>query len=189
MQYRIVEDSELAKKNLSLIIGGGGIAYNAVLETAFSDDGTETEPVTLQAVKDWCRIDVADDDALITELITAARLVCEHASNLSFIQRTVTATIHNGLGNFNLPYGPVIGEVTSIANVDGDAVTEYVLRDPYDSDMTVVYEAGYETLPRNLRSALLAQIAFMYENRGDAKVAAGVSELSKLILKQVRVSP
>lgn len=187
--YYVVEDSELAKRNQSLIIGacGGAPAYNAVLSVSFDDDGTETEPVTLQEAKDWCRIDVTDDDTLITALITAARIVCENFANLSFIERTVTARINNGLGNFYLPYGPVttisgatLDDATSILDAD------YSINNAYGQIYTVVYSAGYATLPKNFKTAILNQIAWMYENRGDARVASGVGELSKLILNQVR---
>jgi len=109
MIYQIIEDSQLAKRNQSLVLGcGGTIAYNAVLSTVFSGEST-TEPVTLDEAKNWCRIDVTDDDTLIEDIIIpAAREVCENYANLSFIARTVTAKIQNGLGNFYLPYAPVV---------------------------------------------------------------------------------
>lgn len=183
-----VEDSADARRNIVTLAGcdgGGPVAYNAVLKVDFSDEAA-TEPVTPQEAKDWCRIDVTDDDALITRLIKGARKVCETYVNLSFITRTVTATIHNGLGNFTLPYGPVVGEVTSYADTDGIAITDYNYRDAHDSDITVVYDAGYETLPEDLRTALLCQIAWMYENRGDSKIAMGLSLETTLILKPLR---
>lgn len=191
MNYYVVEDSELAKKNKSLVgscgVGAGVILYNAVLSVSFSDDGTETEPVTLQEAKDWCRIDIDDDDALITLLITAARIICENHANLSFIERTVTAKIINGLGGFILPYGPVTS-LTSVTLADATNIYDanFSIDDAYGQFYTVVYDAGYATLPQNLRHAILNQIAFMYETRGSEMSNTGVSELSKLILNQVR---
>lgn len=188
MNYYVVEDSELAKKNKSLIGGCGSseIAYNAVLSVTF-DDGTVTEPITLQEAKDWCRVDITDDDTLITLLITAARIVCENHANLSFIEREVTAKIINGLGGFVLPYGPVTS-ITSVTIADGTDIydADFSIDDPYGKLYTVVYDAGYATLPQNLRHAVLNQIAFMYDNRGDERVQSGVGELSKLLLNQVR---
>src|SRR6185312_16122520 len=181
MEY-YVEDSENARRNQVTVIGSGcGPAYNAVLSVTFISESTN-EPVTLQEAKDWCRIDVPDDDSLITKLIKGARFICERYVNLSFITRTVTAKIHNGAGDINLPYGPVNGTV-NYYELDGTTVIN-------DLDLTVgsgnniiaVYTAGYAdgTLPDDLRTALLDQIAWMYQNRGDTAIASGLSLASKL---------
>lgn len=189
MNYYIVEDSELAKRNQSLVGSiSPGILYNAVLSVSFSDDGTETEPILLPEAKNWCKLDDdTTDDALVTRLITAARIVCEKHANLSFIERTVTAKINNGLGGFFLPYGPVTS-ITSVTLADATDIYDanFSIDDAYGSIYTVVYDAGYATLPENLRTAILCQIAWMYQNRGDAKIAAGLSLESMLILNQVR---
>lgn len=184
MEYYI-EDSINARRNTVTVIGANcGPAYNAVLDTSF-DDGTVTEPVTLQEAKDWCKIDVSDDDSLITSLITAARIICENYANLSFIKRTVTAKIKNGLGGFVAPYGPVIS-ITSAKDSDDTDIAGFDFDNAYGGKITVVYEAGYEVLPQNLKTALLNQISFLYENRGDVKLQRGLSEEAKLILNQVR---
>jgi hypothetical protein len=140
----------------------------------------------LVEAKNWCRIDIADDDALITELIKSARQACEQYVNLSLINRTVTALIHNGLGNFTLPYGPVAGDVITYTDIDDTALTDYNHRDSYGSDMTVVYLAGFTVLPQKLKTAVLNQVAWMYSERGDERIAFGLSELSKLILNPMR---
>lgn len=170
--------------------------YNAVISVSFSGEGNE--PVTLQEAKDWCKIDVPDDDDLIAALIKGARIICENYSGVSFVQKTVTAIIQNGLGNINLPYGPVTGSV-AYTNPDGTAITgDYNISIPKCERIKAVYTGGYTTLPGNLKTAVLNQIAWMYENRGDAKVSSGVlygggnrvssaiSEMAKLILNQIR---
>lgn len=183
--------------NLSTLNWGtkSGIAYNAVLDVQFSAENA-TEPVTLQEAKDWCKIDIPDDDVLITSLITAARIICEQHSNTSFITRTVSARLNNGLGGMYLPYGPVTGNLISILDDDSVAIdtNNFSVRNasfkqlytPFNSIITVSYTAGYEVLPWNLRVALLNQIAWMYENRGDSTVAGKLSEQAKLILNSVR---
>lgn len=183
MEYYI-EDSLNARRNTVTVIGANcGPAYNAVLSTSFSDEGAE--PVTLQEAKDWCRIDVSDDDALITSLIKAARIICENHANLSFINRTVSAKIKNGLGGFIAPYGPVVS-ITSAKDSDDTDIADFDFDNAYPGRITIVYEAGYETLPQNLKTAVLNQVAFLYENRGDIRLQSGVSEEAKLILNQVR---
>jgi hypothetical protein len=157
--------------------------YNAVISVSFSNEGSE--PVTLQEAKDWCRIDVPDDDTLITSLIKAARIICEQYSGLSFVTKTVTAILVNGLGNIDLPYGPVTGTVT-YTETDGTAITDYDISDSRCDRFKATYTAGYEVLPENLKKAVLNQIAWMEQNRGDVKLANGVSENAKLILNQVR---
>lgn len=163
-----------------------GPAYNAVIDVVFSDEST-TEPVTLQEAKDWCRIDVADDDAIILELISAARAICELHSNISFIQRTVTATLHNGLGKIGLPYGPVTS-LPTYTDDEANQLDEYSLKIADEDDAIAVYNAGYNqaSIPKNLKNALLNQIAWMYENRGDDEKQSKLSEQSKLILNQVK---
>lgn len=188
MNYYVVEDSELAKRNQSLIgsCGSGEILYNAVLSAVFSAESA-TEPILLPEAKNWCKLDDdTTDDVLVTQLIKAARIVCENHANLSFITRTVTARLINGLGNITLPYGPVTGTIT-YTDFDGDAITSYEIRTGGNSgEITAVYTAGYATLPENFRTAILCQIGWMYTNRGDIKLAAGLSLESLLILNQVR---
>lgn len=190
------EDGINVRTNSVTIIGGyggyGNIAYNAVLDVHFSDD-EEVEPVTLTEAKNWCRIDVSDDDDIITELITAARIICEQYSNISFIPRTVTARLKNPLGGIYLPYGPV----TELASVTDDDLNELEIGDytitgasfkqikePF-TELTLVYTAGYELLPKNLKKAMLNQISWMYDNRGSDE-SAQISEQAKLILNLVR---
>lgn len=191
MYIRIYEeDRDNAIRNL-LTVEGGEMAYNAVISVIKSDeiDGADpvTEPVILQEAKDWCRIDINDDDVIVTLLIKAARKVCERYANLSFVPRTITARLKNGAGGINLPYGPLVGNIITVTDKDGNSLlTVFDLDNGYSGIITLTYNAGYTILPEDLKNALLCQIAWMYKNRGDARVAGNVSELSKLILNSVR---
>lgn len=166
-------------------------AFNATLDVQFSGEGSE--PVTKAEAKSWCRIDVSDDDSLIETLITAARIMCEQYTNISFITRTVTAVLNNSCGNIFLPYGPVTGTVATVDR-DGTSISDVkiygnvfkFIESPCVDYMRVSYTAGYSTLPPNLKTAVLSQIAWMYENRGDANVAGMLSMGSKMILKPIR---
>jgi uncharacterized phiE125 gp8 family phage protein len=155
---------------------------------------TQDEPVTLDEAKLWCKIDLDDDDDLITALITAARQMCEKYTGVSFITRTVTAYLNNGCGGCYLPYGPV-NSITSYTDIDGETVDADLivivgdkfkqLREPLTDYIKIIYTAGYTTLPENLKKAILQQIAYMYEHRGDS-LAGEFSPVAKVILNQVK---
>jgi len=170
-----------------------GPAFNAVLEVYFSAE-SGTEPVTLDEAKGWLKIsdDITDDDDLLTELITVARQMCEKYSCISFIERTVKATLNNSLGSISLPYGPV-GTISSYKDYNDTTVTSTavkgsefkILYEPCIDYIEVTYLAGYATLPYNLKRAVLCQVAYLYENRGDATAVSQLSPDAKTILKQV----
>lgn len=165
----------------------------SVLYVATGAGTVQNEPVTVQEVKNWARIDLSDDDAIITMLITAAREQLESYTNISFIRRVVTTTIMNQLGGQYLPYGPVF-DVLYLKDVDGKTVTDYALsgvqfkqlKTCFCDPVTVQYNAGYSTLPQDFKSALLCQVAFLFENRGDAKLASGLSTEAVLLMNKYR---
>lgn len=150
------------------------------------------EPVTLEQAKDWLKVEVDDDDAIIESLITAARLVCEGYVALSFVTRTVTAVLNNGLGNIRLPYGPV-NEITSATDISGGAIGSYTitgiankrLLEPKTNYIQLVYSAGYVGLPKHFKTAILTQLTRMYQHRGDDSIT-DIAPDAKIILKPHR---
>lgn len=166
--------------------GNGGL-YNSVLTVVFSDEVTE-EPVTTDQAKLWCKIelDYSEEDDVINALIKTARITCEQYVNLSLIKRTVTACINNANGNFYLPYGPVIGNPTGADN-EGISIdvtfNNGLLKSPY-GESAITYNAGYEELPENFKTALKQQILFLYENRGEG--ITEISPIAKTILTPLR---
>lgn len=164
-------------------------AYNAVLDVQSSLE--EAATVTVTDLKNWLKIDLSDDDAMLAMIITAAMIQIERYANISLVNRTITATITNGLGNFILPYGPVKA-ITSVKTLAGDAITitsqGNVINESflvYSGTGIVTYTAGYITLPANLRVAWLQQCAYIYENRGDEK-AGDISPIIATNLKAIR---
>src|ERR1044072_3202563 len=154
-----------------------------------------TEPITLQEAKNWLKIEVSDDDSLIEALIIAARQACEGYTALSFVEREVTAILKNELGNIRLPYGPV-NEIISMHDaydeeiiednytVRGDTV-KYILS-PLSCWLKVTYNAGYSVLPKQFKTAVLMQIAWLYQHRGDAMDNDALSPDAKILLKPYR---
>lgn len=53
-------------------------------------------------------------------------------------------------------------------------------------EITIAYEAGYQVLPDHFTVALLCQVAWLYENRGDAELKNGLCEQAKLLLAPYR---
>jgi len=168
-----------------------GPAFNAVLEVYFSAESS-TEPVTLDEAKGWLKIsdDITDDDDLLTELITVARQMCEKYRNISFITRTVKATLRNMLGSISLPYGPH-GAIASYKDYNGTDVSSTIVKgdqfkvlyEPCIDYIEITYASGYTTLPYDLKRAVLCQVASLYENRGDAD-GGGMCMAAKKILNQ-----
>ena len=170
------------------------MGYNAIysIVDVTDDSGEITEPVTLQEMKDYLRLEgytdtdesTADslsdfdyDDTLITELITASREQIEKISASSIIPRTLEAVINN-YRMLELPRGP-IGEIISLYDSEGVEIlaADYTiigqtgdrkfLKSPRQCEMTITYEAGYTDVPMGLKIDIMRLTAYMYENRGD----------------------
>jgi hypothetical protein len=166
-----------------------GATYSQVLDVQRA--AVVTEPVTLADIKEWAKVDVTGEDGILTALITAAREMCEKYTNVNFVQRQVTALVHNGNGGIYLPYGP-IGSITSVTNEDGDTVDYDVTGIEFKCLLSpkmrlkLIYQGGYVTLPESLKTALKAQALFLFENRGESDfklspVAKGILSLYRRV--------
>lgn len=62
------------------------------------------EPVTLAEAKLHCRVDIDDDDTLISSLITAAREWCEAHTLRAFVRQTWKLTLDRFPGPLGYPY-------------------------------------------------------------------------------------
>ena len=153
--------------------------YNGTTGVTFSGEGSE--PVTLQNMYDWGKIDLTTDATLITALITTSRIMCEQFCNTSIIARTIVADINNVNGGFILPYGPVTNTPTAV-DWEGTALTLIYnfnqIQTPYGR-MRVTYTAGVTNTSPYL-TAIMQQCLFLYENRGDEKT--GLSPLAQMLL-------
>lgn len=154
-----------------------------------------SEPVEVAEARDFCRIDVSDDDALLAALISAARQGVERTLNRALVTQTLAATWDGWpRGNvFVLPRGAPLGSVSSVAYVDGDGDSQTLSSDVYVVDtyaqpgrvalawnqtwptareqanaITVTYVAGYgdgEDVPAAIRMGILSMVADVYEHR------------------------
>ena len=166
----------------------------------------QTEPtdqgVTLAEAKLHLRVDFADDDALIENLIVAVRQQIEETLCWrALTPRTYLATFDAWNGSeVLLPMPPALA-VATVAVVDEsdypfDVVTidpiSYVLDkslgrlrfygDGVDGGgaagrLQVTYTAGYDVAPGWAKAAILLQVGNLYENREAVVVGAGVSAI------------
>lgn len=149
------------------------------------------EPVTLIEAKDHLRVDHADDDALISALIVAARQWCEEYTGRQFMTSTWDWTLDEFASLFSVPRPP-LQSVTSVKYLDSDGVEQTLVSTAYRVDaisepgrialdydqswpstysvlnaVTVRFVAGYTTVPEPIRQAVLIMVGELYENRED----------------------
>ena len=125
------------------------------------------EPVTLAEAKAWCRIDAADEDALVSALIAAARLQVESLTGRALVTQTWRLTTCPRGRLVVLPVIPAIAlvEAPDGAVLQGDAV---LLAELVSDEISIDYTAGYgdaAAVPADLKQALLTLVAYWYENR------------------------
>lgn len=173
------------------------------------------EPVTLAEAKLHLRVDVADDDALITRLISAAREQCEQELDRAVAPQTVQLLLDAfPAGAILLPKGPVTA-ITSVQYVDTAGATQtigssnYALDDAqvdawllpaygYDWPATrdeanavrVTYTAGWATCPAAVRQWILLAVGTMYASReADVDRPAVAQGFAARLLDRYRIQP
>jgi uncharacterized phiE125 gp8 family phage protein len=163
-----------------------------------------TEPVTTAEAKQWCIVDHTNDDALFASLITTARVQVENKIRQCLVEYTVIVTSDIKCP-FRFPWGPV-RSVTTIERRDGYAdddpdwltLDNDVYRIDGENQKTlyglrcgihkIEYVAGFTgnegslPTPANLKNAVLAQVAFLYENRGDNNTKGKFSDVALALL-------
>jgi uncharacterized phiE125 gp8 family phage protein len=142
------------------------------------------EPVTLAEAKLYIRVSHSSENAQITEMISGARQIIEKATGLSLIPKQVTVWFSNEGGWFQLPYGPITSSIVLTDDTTGTVLTDKtitgskhpVITFPSINRLKAVYNAGYTTLPHDLKIAILDQTNHMYENRGAFDETMGVCQ-------------
>jgi len=170
------------------------------------------EPVTADEVKLHSRIDVNDDDTLITLMAAAARQASELYTGRAYITQTLVLTCPcNTAGEIWLPRPPFTS-VTGVKVLADDltwtaltVTTDYkvvtigdrglvVIQSPdttstYEITFTAGYGAAASSVPAALRQAVLQRAAALYEHRGDGLEAGlkDVPETAKQLENQYRI--
>lgn len=166
--------------------------YNLLIDWEdLTNESGIVEPVTLAEVKNYLRLEgfindntsitpvFNDDNTYILSLIKASREALEEFTGLSFVLKTWQIEFDNYAGNFEIPFGPVLDilelhpQGESLASDELDFTTssnKRILKTPEYGNLVMVYDAGYLTLPKRLKDAMLKEIAYRYINRGDVNV-------------------
>lgn len=133
------------------------------------------------------------DDTLINSMIQEAREWVEKYTGQYIVPRSLSVVLLNQAGGMRLP-GPVIGSVV-YTNLEAEAITTLrvvgttfpkLLSDwvgwgesprtndyNYSADyITAAYEVGYEVIPKWVKNAILAYVAWAFENRGDEQTGS-----------------
>lgn len=147
-----------------------------IVNISFSSEGT-TELVSLTEAKAQCVISDSDTsfDDQITAIITSSRQWIEKITGVSMISRTVTAVI-DYYDECGLPYGPV-STVSSVQYKTDIATYESLTADTdyeYSDGRFTSYKGPYRykiiyttTAESGLKQALLSEIAYRFEHKGD----------------------
>ena len=164
------------------------------------------EPLTLAQAKAYLRVEFSDDDELISDLIVAARLECEHITNRTFISTGLRLVINEPLGNgaldflangsLPLPRPPLISVDDIVYHDWSGNASSYdlvvtggtpgriapVFAAGSIARVSIDYTAGYgstpASVPRNVIQAMRLLVAHYYEHRSeDAPVPSAVSSL------------
>ncbi len=92
-----------------------------------------TEPVLLQEVKDYMRVTINDDDALIMRLMKASRDAVETMTNRQLITATWVLRLNDFQAEIPLPRAP-LSSVTSVQYIDSNNTTQTLAGTVYTTD-------------------------------------------------------
>lgn len=141
------------------------------------------EIITLGDVKNYVRIDSDDDNAIITNMITQARIWCENYISRDIVPKNRTYYMDSTSGLFDLPFAPV-ATIESVT-VEGEAATytEYGLDDlsiELDGGPSLNVKVTYTTAGLSdglVKQALLQMVSNYYDNRADFEIGKAVNEI------------
>jgi len=152
------------------------MAYNYVIDETITEVGYLTEPVSVDEAKAYARVEATSvaQDALFALWISSARQIIEQMTGLSLVPKSIVAEISNWQGNMEVPYGPVSNTITWL-DANGNVPTVILEGNKFPrvtvpiGYLKATYLAGYtnDSIPRELKIAILNQIVSWYENRGD----------------------
>jgi uncharacterized phiE125 gp8 family phage protein len=148
------------------------------------------EPIQLQELKDYLRIDTTDDDVQLRQLIEAARSELERATRRQLVTATYKWYLTDWPTVFYVPKPP-LQSVTHVKYYDGDSVQQTLSTDVYavdthhepgrirlkygqswpssyrggTGDIEIQFVCGYTTIPSEVKLALFKLVHQAYDTR------------------------
>lgn len=161
-----------------------------LLEVKISPIDSDIDVVSVLEAKKYCRIDFCDDDMMLSGLIAASRLKLERYACRVFLKSNCSAIyVQEGCGDrILLSYSDNI--VLAAGGDYNDLIVGESYIDTTDKLVKLEYTAGYEDMPEWIKQAVLMDVAYMYENRGDMSVGRGLinSETKEYLMPYVKWS-
>lgn len=169
--------------------------HNAILEQPL------IEPVTLDEVKTYLRVDSHQENNLLEQLIKTARRMIEDYTSRAMITQThrVIAGVDEVMTLPMAPFQNIVAKPKVLTGKSSEVVQNYRLdlsrpqarlylahRFAQESSFQIDYRVGYGDspmdVPEPLRQALLLLVADLYENRpGETTNKAGIHALPGLV--------
>jgi len=163
--------------------------------------GAGSEPVSLEEIKSWCRVDFPDDDAVLTSNGIAAREYVEQATGRQLVTATWKLTDRYFRAvQVRLPKPP-LQSVTSVQYRDASGNLQTLDPSEYYVDLScnlieptdcwpsvgdfpdavqITFAAGYgdpENVPQTIKHAIMSLSAHWFENREPAVIGAQAVEV------------
>jgi len=153
-------------------------------------------PISLVDAKAWLKQDATADDDLITDLIEGVTLAAENHTGRQ-LRETTWTSLWDGFPPWFCLSQANISAITSVKytlddnqetvdaadyNLSRSVAQSKVLpsdgftwpnTDPIPQAVEVIFVSGFATLPGDIKTALLEDIAFAYVNRGDTQAVGG----------------
>jgi hypothetical protein len=159
-----------------------------------------SEPISNSEAESFLRLDSAPDAALLNTIIQGVRRGAEKYTGRLFVRREVTLTWREFYGRSRLLYPPIDedsvsveveedGSFTTVSDIEIDGKEVSVGANTVDSPARITYQAGFQSLPPNLRLEMLHDIRATFDHRdpmtGDAASDGGM--ISRSAYDQWRV--
>lgn len=160
-----------------------------------------SEPLTLAEAKLQCRVDGSDEDSLLSDLISAARVFTEAYCGTAIGSQTVVLRCSSFCDFIDLPIAP-IASITEIKYLDSAGTEQTLSTDVYEgvligleptirlkinqswpsvrdaSDaIRVTVVAGYSEVPAAVKHAMLLMIGNWFDSRAVGELTEGPKAL------------
>lgn len=167
-------------------------------------------PFILSELREFVRIDGADDDATLQKMASEAAAEVEHLAQVALLTQTIRVTILDLVlgSDLSMPIGPVSEGISASVLVDGASligceiiagtrpvlILPEVVRGKSAARVVIEYEAGFGStagdIPPDLAQAVLDQVALTFDGRGlqDTKAPIRSPHLARVTARYRRVA-